>query len=82
MSPAPWAASKIQTVNQALVRFAEIIRDDPVAALRADVAIIAFDDVAWVVQDFTNGTDFQPPVLEVHGGHQLFPTCQHGAGPH
>ena len=59
---------KIQTVNQALVRFAEIIRDDPVAALRADVAIIAFDDVAWVVQDFTNGTDFQPPVLEVHGG--------------
>ena len=58
---------KIQTVNQALVRFGEIIRDDPVAALRADVAIIAFDDVAWVVQDFTNGTDFQPPILEVHG---------------
>ncbi len=58
---------KIDTVNQALVKFGEIIRDDPVTALRADVAIIAFDDEAWVAQDFTNGTDFYPPVLEVGG---------------
>ena len=58
----------IDTVNQALVKFSDIIRGDPVTALRADVAIIAFDHEAWVLQDFTNGTDFEAPVLEVHGG--------------
>ena len=59
---------KIQTVNQALVKFGEIIRDDSVTALRADVAIIEFDHEARVVQDFTNGTDFEPPTLSVKGG--------------
>ena len=59
---------KIQTVNQALVKFGEIIKDDPVTALRADVAVIEFDHEARVVQDFTNGTDFEPPVLTVKGG--------------
>ncbi|MYC32800.1 MAG: VWA domain-containing protein [Chloroflexi bacterium] len=59
---------KIQTVNQALVKFGEIIKDDSVTALRADVAIIEFDHEARVVQDFTNGTDFEPPTLSVKGG--------------
>ena len=59
---------KIQTVNQALVKFGEIIREDPVTALRADVAVIEFDREARVAQDFTNGTDFEAPVLSVKGG--------------
>ena len=59
---------KIDTLNQALVKFRDIIRQDPVTALRADVAIVAFDDVAWVLQDFTNGTGFEAPRLEVKGG--------------
>ncbi len=59
---------KIQTVNQALVKFGEIIKEDSVTALRADVAVVEFDHEARVVQDFTNGTDFEPPVLEVKGG--------------
>ncbi len=59
---------KIQTVNQALVKFGEIIKEDSVTALRADVAIIEFDHDARVVQDFTNGTDFEPPTLSVKGG--------------
>ncbi len=58
---------KIDTLNQALVKFSNIILDDPVTALRADVAIIAFNDVARVVQDFINGTDFEAPILEVSG---------------
>ncbi len=62
------AGPKIDTVNQALVKFRNIIREDAVTALRADVAIIEFDDEARVVQDFTNGTDFEAPVLEVSGG--------------
>ena len=60
--------AKIDTVNQALVKFGEIIREDRVTALRADVAVIEFDHEARVVQDFTNGTDFEAPVLSVKGG--------------
>ena len=56
---------KFDTVKQALAKFRDIIRDDPVAALRADVAVIAFAGIARVVQDFTNGTDFEPPVLKL-----------------
>lgn len=59
---------KIQTVNQALVKFGEIIKEDSVTALRADVAVIEFDHEARVVLDFTNGTDFEPPTLAVKGG--------------
>ena len=59
---------KIQTVNQALVKFRDIIKEDSVTALRADVAIIEFDHEARVIQDFTNGTDFEPPTLVVKGG--------------
>ena len=58
----------IDTVNQALVKFGNIIREDSVTALRADVAVIEFDHEARVVQDFTNGTDFVAPVLTVKGG--------------
>ena len=62
------AGPKIDTVNQALVKFRNIIREDAVTALRADVAIIEFDHDARVVRDFTNGTDFEPPVLSANGG--------------
>ncbi|MDE2788373.1 MAG: DUF444 family protein [Chloroflexota bacterium] len=62
------AGAKIDTVNRALVKFRDIIREDSVTALRADVAVIAFDHEARVVRDFTNGTDFEAPALEVSGG--------------
>ena len=58
----------IDTVNRALGKFRDIIKEDAVTALRTDVAIIEFDHEARVVQDFTNGTDFEPPVLTVKGG--------------
>ena len=60
------AGAKIDTLNQALVKFRDIIREDSVTALRADVAIIEFDDDARVY-DFTNGADFEPPALEPKG---------------
>ena len=59
------SGNKIDTVNRALVKFGDIIRGDSVTALRADVAIVAASNNPWVVQDFTNGTDFQPPVLGI-----------------
>ena len=60
--------SKLGTVNRALVKFRDIIREDPVTALRADVAIVVFGGKADVVQDFTNGTDFEPPALKLRLG--------------
>ena len=62
------ADAKIDTVNRALVKFRDIIREDSVTALRADVAVVEFDHEARVTLDFTNGTDFEPPVLSVKGG--------------
>ena len=59
---------KIDTVNRALGKFRDIIQEDSLTALRADVAVIEFDHEARVVQDFTNGTDFEPPELSVKGG--------------
>ena len=59
--------AKIDTVNNALLKFRDIIRDDPVTALRADVAIVAASHEPWIVQDFVNGSHFEPPVLEVEG---------------
>ena len=59
--------TKIDTVNQALVKFRDIIREDTVTALRADVAVIEFDHEARVY-DFTNGADFKAPVLVPQGG--------------
>ena len=60
---------RIKTVNQALTKFRDIIREDSVTALRADVAIVAFAGKAWVTLDFTNGADFEPPVLSADSGY-------------
>ena len=60
--------AKIDTVNRALGKFRDIILEDSVTALRADVAVIEFDREARVVRDFTNGTGFEAPVLSVKGG--------------
>ena len=62
------AGAPIDTVNRALGKFRDIIQEDAVTALRADVAIIEFDHEARVVMDFTNGTDFEAPTLTVKGG--------------
>ena len=73
MSGNRFDGDRIDTVNRALAKFSDIIRGNPVTALRADVAIIAFDDVAWVLQDFTNGAYFEAPFLEVHVRGTNFP---------
>ncbi len=57
----------IKTVNQALAKFRDNIQEDTTTSLRADVAVIAFNDEARLVQDFTNGTAFEPPVLTADG---------------
>ncbi len=59
---------RINTVNNALAKFRDAIQEDALTSLRADVAVIAFNNEAWLAQDFTNGTAFEPPVLTAYGG--------------
>ena len=61
----------MDTLNQALAKFSAIIKEDPVTALRADVAIVVFATAAGVLQDFTNGADFNPPLLDLHTASHL-----------
>ena len=49
------------TLHRALTQFRDSIREDPVTSLRADLAVVTFDDDFRIVQDFTNGRDFEPP---------------------
>ena len=56
------------TLQRALFKFRDSIREDPVTSLRADLAVVTFDDDFRVVQDFTNGATFEPPVLTASGG--------------
>ncbi len=60
---------RIKTVNQALIKFRDTIREDSATALRADVGIVAFAGKAWVTLDFTNGVDFEPPILSADSGY-------------
>lgn len=56
---------KFDTLKHALTKFRDIIRGDLVTALRADVAVISFASTAQVIQDFTNGTDFEPCFIKL-----------------
>lgn len=55
------------TMQQALSKFREIIREDPVTSLRADIAVVTFDENFRLSQDFTNGRDFAPPGIQGFG---------------
>ena len=59
---------KIDTVNRALTKFRDMVQEDSLTSLRSDVAVIAFNHEAWLAQDFTNGSNFEPPVLSASGG--------------
>ncbi len=60
-----------EDINRALAKFRDVIQEDVVAALRADIAVIEFGRQARVVQDFTNGADFEFPELAItrNGSH-------------
>ena len=78
---------KFDTVNRALVKFRDIIREDPVTALRADVAVIAFPAQPERSRiSPTNGTDFEPPrpqtERQTERRHELLQSHQSRPGHH
>ena len=58
----------IKALNDGLAAFAREIKQDTVAMMRADVALIEFDHKARVAAEFANGSDLEFPHLTVKGG--------------
>lgn len=58
----------IAEVNAGIQRFKDELEKDQLTALRADVAVIAFNGKHEVVQNFGNIADFNPPTLAAGGG--------------
>ena len=58
---------KINQLNEGLVTFANDIRQDPLASIRTEVAIITFGIGVNIVQDFVTADQFVPPTLIANG---------------
>lgn len=63
----------IDEVNAGIQRFKDELEKDELTALRADVAVIAFNHEYEVVQNFGNIADFNPPALAASGGTCIAP---------
>lgn len=57
----------IQALNEGLRTFKESLNQDPLAARRVEVAIVAFNNEVSVVEDFVTADQFTPPVLTAGG---------------
>ena len=58
----------IAALNEGLKTFQQSLREDRLASLRVEVAIIAFGGEPTLVQDFIIVDEFDPPTLEARGG--------------
>ncbi len=56
----------IQALNEGLITFKETVQEDEQAALRLEVALVAFGPVR-LIQDFVTIDQFIPPQLEARG---------------
>ena len=60
--------SPIRSLNDAVAAFKLDVTADSLAALRADIAVVAFDDEPHVVQDFVSAAQFEPVDLTTGPG--------------
>jgi len=57
----------IDALNSGLITFKNDLVKDPLAARRVEVAIITFDNIIDVAQDFITADKFEPPILTAQG---------------
>ena len=57
----------IDALNQGLITFKNDLVKDPLASRRVEVAVITFDNMVNVVQDFITADKFEPPLLTAQG---------------
>lgn len=62
----------IRSVNEAITRFKADVSQDPVASLRAEIALVAFDHENETYE-FALVQDFIPPTLSARGGTYMSP---------
>lgn len=60
--------SRIQALNDGVRTFREEVAADSLTALRAEVAVVAFNHQVNVIQDFVTAGEFQPTPLSATGG--------------
>lgn len=60
----------IRAVNDAIARFKADVAQDPLASLRAEIALVSFDHTTDV-HDFALVQDFNPPPLTAGGGTKI-----------
>ena len=57
----------LEVLQEGLCTLRDTLVQDPVTALRVEVAIVTFDSVVKVGQDFITADQFQPPTLTAQG---------------
>jgi len=57
----------IDALNQGLIAFKNDLVKDPLASRRVEVAVITFDNMINVMQDFITAEKFEPPFLIAQG---------------
>jgi uncharacterized protein YegL len=65
------AGNSIQMVNDAIKGFKDEVSRDRLTALRAEIAVVAFNHTINVVRDFVTVRDFDPPQLSASGGTKI-----------
>ena len=58
----------IEQLNDAIAKFRDTVLSDPVATLRVEVALVAFNHQVEVLQDFASIDEFDPSPLTARGG--------------
>ena len=61
----------IRELNEGLKFFKTCIEDDSLASLRTEIGIIAFNNEASVIHDFSTVDRFDPPTLTTSGGTKM-----------
>ena len=70
--------SRIQALNNGVQVFKQEVTADSLTALRAEIAVVAFNHEVSVVQDFVTADEFQPTNLTAQGGTCIAAALNHG----
>ena len=62
---------RIHALNDAMLSFRDEVNADSLTALRAEIAVVAFNHEVEVVQDFVTADQFKPGTLNAGGGTRI-----------
>ncbi|BAY38208.1 von Willebrand factor type A [Nostoc sp. NIES-2111] len=68
----------IQELNKGIFTFKECVKEDGLASLRVEVAIISFGGSVSLVQSFVTIDQFMPPLLEASGATPMGEAIEYG----